>query len=186
MNHTPLADLYSDAREFLARLWAYLWQTDRGAVQILVGAATLLASVTIGLCYADEPFVTVYVILLWLYSVGICFAVLYPAERPALPHFDRTWLGLIVLLAFAFFLRYVNLQNFPPGFHTDENGMVDGVLRHVFNPLNGQLTLNPFRTGGDSHPILYYYVFRLGIWLGGFSLAGARLSSVVAGSLASQ
>lgn len=184
MSSTRLADYYSDTGQFFKTLWAYLWFTRRGAIQILVATATISASILIGVGYADIVYVNVYVILLWLSLVILCFLILYPAKSPALPRFGWTWIGLIALLAGAWFLRAVNLQNFPAGFHTDESGRVDAVLRHVFNPLIPQETLNPFRTGGDSHPILYYYVFRFSIWLGGFSFVGARLSSVVAGSLA--
>jgi 4-amino-4-deoxy-L-arabinose transferase-like glycosyltransferase len=183
LDRTSFSNRVVEARRFLAKLWEHLWETQRRSTQVLVAAATILASILIGAFYADKPYMDLYPILLWLYSVIICFVVLYPARHP-FPRLSRFWIPLTGLLASAFFLRVVDLQDFPAGFHADENGMVIFALKDVLHPDLAPVTINPFRTATDSQPILYFYILRLSIWLAGYSFWGARLSSVIAGALA--
>lgn len=147
-------------------------------------ALAVLISVYIGVRYSGEAYITIVPILFWLWSILICFAALYPTQKNINFYFTHTWIALIVLLVIAFFLRIFELKSFPIGFHPDENDFVDFALRHVFNPDNMGVTINPLRTGNDSQPIIYHYILRLSVALFGFSTAGARISSVIAGTMA--
>jgi hypothetical protein len=171
------------ARFFLAELWRTLWSTEQRKVQILVAGVAMLASASIGAVYADMPFIDIYPIILWLLSIGICFGMLYPARGPRLMRFDRAWIWLAMLFVVALFLRVLNLKNLPPGFHIDETGTADFALRHVFHPSIPGQTINPFRTGTDSQPVLYSYLLFFTMKLAGFTVVGARLSSVLAGGV---
>jgi hypothetical protein len=176
--------LYKSVYSFLARLWQYVWLSEHRSVQVVVALATILASVFIGTTYAGEIFITIFPILFWLFSIIICFVMLCPPQKMIEFRFSRVWQGLLIILTLAFLLRFVELTHLPPGFHVDETGSVDFALRHVFNPLNRGQTINPFRTGSDSQPILFYYVLRLGVGLFGFTIVGARMSGVLVGTLA--
>lgn len=168
----------------LTELWRHLWSDKRLVKRVGVAAFAILISVYIGVRYSGAAFISVFPILFWLWSILICFAALYPIQKTISFHFSRTWIALIILLSIAFFLRTFELRSFPIGFHPDENGFVDFALRQVFNPDNMGETINPFRTGNNSQPILYHYVLRLSVALFGFSKAGARISSVIVGTLA--
>ncbi len=171
-------------RQFVIELWRQIWLTDQRAVQVVTAMAAMLASAFIGAVYAFFPFVSVYPILFWLLSVGVCFGMLYPVKGPGWTRDNRLWLGLAGLLFISFLLRVIKLNSFPPGFHADESGTVDFALRHVFHPEIPGETINPFRTGTDSQPVLYAYVLYASMRMAGYTFAGARLSSVIAGALA--
>lgn len=172
-------------RDLLTQFWQTLWSTKIRARQTWVTFAAMILSTGIGILYADEPFIHITPILLWLYSILICFVILYPTEKSTLfqINFNRTWIGLFILLGFAFFLRVVNIMNFPPAFLPDEAGSVDFALQNVFHPSLGWVTINPLRTGLDSQPVLYAYILRSSTALFGFSTTGARMSSILAGTL---
>jgi 4-amino-4-deoxy-L-arabinose transferase-like glycosyltransferase len=172
-------------QNFLFELWRTLWQSNIRGRQVCVACAAILTSMGIGYRYANEPFISILPILLWLYSILICFTFLYPVKNVSLFQikFNRTWIKLSSLLLIAFFLRIVNLLNFPPAFLPDEAGSVEFALQNVFNPSLGRVTINPMRTGLDSQPILHSYILWLSTTWFGFSTAGVRVFSVLAGTL---
>lgn len=184
MNHVVSFQRYGGIKKYFAELWRNLWLTEHRAAQVLVATVSILVSTGIGAAFADTPFINNYQIMFWILAVLVCFAMLYPARGLRLMQFNRTAMALAALVAASFFLRVINLQYFPPGYHVDEAGTIDFSLRHAFNPLNQEETVNPLRTGSDSQPVLYAYVVRLSVALFGFTIAGARLSSVIAGTLA--
>jgi len=184
MDQDGLFHRYGGIKKYLAELWEYFWLTEHRAVQVLVAIVSILVSIGIGVTYADMPFISIFQLMFWILTVLVCFAMLYPSKGPALLRFDRRSMALVALVAVSFFLRVVNLQNFPPGLHLDETGTIDFSLRHAFNPLVPEATINPLRTGLDSQPVFYAYIVRLSVTLFGFTTVGARISSVIAGALA--
>ena len=168
--------------EFIREIWRRLWLTDQTSAQVLVGLVTILASASVGLYYYENAFIKTFLIFFWLCCVALCFLVLFPVLRSISIRPDRIWLALIALFLVALFLRLVNLQNLPPGFHVDEAGTAEFTLLHVLNPSRPD-TLNPFITGSDSQPTLYYYFLHFSMTLAGYSIWGARFSSAVVGAL---
>lgn len=173
-----------DVSFFVKQLWKALWLTDDRVLQVLVSLISIFLSITVGFLYAKDIAVTTTPILLWLSVVVICFAILYPFDRQSGFHFNRMWVGFTGLLLAAFFLRVITLSNFPVGFHVDEAGGADFSLQHVFNPINPGETISPFRTASYSQPSLYYYFLRLSLSIFGLTIPGARMSSVLVGTLA--
>ncbi|MEW6402256.1 MAG: glycosyltransferase family 39 protein [Chloroflexota bacterium] len=183
MNETRIPNGPSGARRFPSELCRTL-STRKQAVQIVAVLTAIAISLGIGGLYADEPFISIYPMLMWLLSVGTCFGVLYLAQGPRVIRFDGMWIWLSVLFIVALILRLFKLQTLPPGFHVDESGLVDFTLRHVFHPSIPGQTLNPFRTATDSQPIMFAYIVYASVRLAGLTLAGARISSAIAGALA--
>ena len=68
------------------------------------------------------------------------------------------------------------------GLHVDEMGVADFALQQVFTETHH--TINPFRTGPVSQPVLYHYLIRLSLAVVGNSITGLRVSSALAGALA--
>jgi hypothetical protein len=153
----------------------------------LLAVAGLLISASIGYAYARSIWVDGWQLWTWLICVVLVVAgLLVGAGRP--PVDIRSWLKrhswwlLLVILLLALLLRATFLNTIPGGLHVDEVGVADFSLRHVF-PETGQ-TINPFRSGPASQPSLYHYLVRLALAIGGRSIAGLRLSSALAGTVA--
>ncbi|MCI0399423.1 MAG: glycosyltransferase family 39 protein [Chloroflexi bacterium] len=168
------------------RLPARLWKErpevrEPEAMQVIVALAGALVSLLIGYAYARVDWVTGWQLWTWLVTVIVVAAVLLSgAGRPPLAP-GRHWWWLAALLLAAFVLRAALLEIIPGGLHVDEYGVADFSLRHIFyQPLQ---TINPFRTGPASQPILYHYLVRLFLAVAGQSITGLRLSSAVAGAL---
>ncbi len=174
------------ARTFVPDLWRSLWLTKGRVARVLVALATLLVSTWIGFQYADNIFVHMPVIAAWLVSILVCFIAFFPAKASALFElkFKREHLVLLLLVAFSFSVRLFALPERPSGFHPDEAGYVQFAILHIFDPDNQEGTINPLRTGPDSQPILYSYVLYLNTVLFGWTIPGARMSSVLIGALA--
>lgn len=164
-----------------------LWKEDRPILrQSVFTCISIFASVWIGFRYATEAFIGYLPILLWGFFVFLCFAALYPEKQPALFQIkpNRAWVGIFALTTAAFVIRIVNLPNLPAGFHPDEAGYVEFAILHIPKEDDPYLTINPFRTGLDSQPVLYKYVLRFNTFLFGMNIPASRMSSVVIGSLA--
>ncbi len=172
-------------KTLFTEFWKNFRQTNLQGRRVIIACITILASILIGVRYANEPYIHITPIIIWVYSILICFAALYPTQKSALFEykFNRARLGLLGLLAIAFFLRIVNLADSPPGFHPDEAGSVEFALLNIFPPDLNWMTINPLRTGLDSQPVFYSYILRLSMALFGFTMKGARMSSVIAGTL---
>jgi len=175
---------HESTRAFLTELWRYMWLTEHRSIQITLAIAAIAASVFIGAAYSEKNFIRVYPIIFWVIEVIVCFVILYPYRARANIRMKGIWPWLLALLAAAFFLRIAWLPTLPPGFHTDEYGTADFVQRHVLNPLNDGWTINPFISDSNFQPVLYDYLWRLTIGIFGFTEVGARMSSVIAGTLA--
>lgn len=162
------------------------WENKTGFKQIALACVSILISAWIGFQYAVEAFIGYLPILVWIFSVFLCFAALYPEKQPALFQIKRnhTWAGIFALIIIAFLIRFINFSNFPAGFHPDEAGYVDFAILHIPNLDDPTLTINPFRTGLDSQPVLYKYVLRLTTFLFGMNIPATKISSVLIGTLA--
>jgi len=172
------------ARAFLAELWRYLWLDERRAAKTMIAASAILGSISIGAVYADTIGIPVFPIVLWLIEIGLCCLMLYPTVKAGRKfRIGPVWSKLLLLLAAAFLLRFAGLSVLPPGFHTDEHGTAQFVQRQVLNPLNNGHTVNPFIIDSNNQPVFYDYLWRLSLSLFGFTVAGARMSSVIAGTL---
>ncbi|MCC7118266.1 MAG: glycosyltransferase family 39 protein [Anaerolineales bacterium] len=173
-------------RFFSLNFWHTFWKGKLNSRNVLLGVALLL-SLWVGVRYAGEAYIYIAPILLWAYAILLAFAVLYPKEKvkPSQFAFSSTWLWMLLLLGIAFGLRLLALNTIlTQGFHPDEAGAVDFSFIQIFAPENNGLTINPLRVGTDAQPILYNYILRWSIETFGFTFAGARLSSVIAGTLA--
>lgn len=162
------------------------WENKSSRKQIVLASVVILISAWVGFRYAEEVFIGYLPILLWIFAVFLCFAALYPENKPTLFKIRRnhTWVGIFSLIAIAFLIRIINLPNLPIGFHPDEAGYIDFAILHIPNLENPYQTINPFRTGLDSQPVLYSYMLRLNTFLFGMTISGARISSVLIGALA--
>ena len=155
---------------------------DQKAMQLIVALGCLVVSISIGYTYGRHIQVAGWQLWTWLVTVLIATLVLLAgAGRPPLT-WRKSWLWLGGLLLVGFVLRLVLLESIPGALHVDEVGTADFSMRHVF--VKPQDTINPFRTGLASQPSLYNYLVRLSLAVGGNSIAGLRMSSVVAGTLA--
>lgn len=162
------------------------WKNKTGFKQIAFACISILISSWIGFRYAEEVFIGYLPILLWIFAVFLCFAALYPENQPALFQIKRTltWAGIFALIIIAFLIRFINLQNLPAGFHPDEAGYVDFAILHIPNLDDPYLTINPFRTGLDSQPILYKYILRFNTFFFGMNIPAAKVSSIFIGVFA--
>lgn len=173
----------------LAHWWeaaVSLWQTqvrgnERHGMQIVAAIAGVVISLLLGYAYGRSPWVDGWQLWTWLLTVIVLVIALIPwADRPTalLP----AWRWLLAINVLALLLRLPFLEFIPGGLHVDEMGVAGYAARHVFPP-EGQ-TINPFHTGASSQPALYHYLIRLSFWIFEYDIAGLRISSAVAGTLA--
>ena len=156
-------------------------QDDRHLLRFAVVLGAILFSFSLGITQADVIYMPWSPILAWLITVALGFIFLWPSQTVRI-HFGRTFWLLGGLVLVSLLLRVILLGTLPPGFIVDEAGTADFTLRHVVR-IPGE-TISPFRTGSDSQPVLYYYILRLTMELGGYNIAAARISSAIAGALA--
>lgn len=170
----------------IREVWNTLWSSPARSRRVAFVFLALLISVSVGVRYAQEAYITTAPIFFWLYAVLMAFVFLYPRQGAALFRFslNRTWGGVLLLMAVAFALRYYNLGHFPPGLHSDESGSMDFALRHIYNPINGNLTIHPLRSGLDSQPVFYSYILYYSVKIFGYTITGARMTSAIIGALA--
>jgi 4-amino-4-deoxy-L-arabinose transferase-like glycosyltransferase len=117
----------------------------------------------------------------WVACLAVSLFALLPIARPQI-QFDRSDRWLLGVVALAVLLRLIALETIPGGFHVDEWGDADFALRYVVPPI--EETISPFVTGHSAQPALYFYVARASLAVFGERIAGLRMSSVLAGSLA--
>jgi hypothetical protein len=166
------------------QLWRSAWQSDTHALRTVVIISCILISTLIGILYADRIYFQGWQIGVWLFVILILLLFLMPPLQVKLKlFFNQTHKWLLILFVVSLALRLLNLENLPGNFHVDEAGMTEFALIHVLHPDNEE-TINPFRTSVNSHAILYFYILRLFASIGGYTIIGMRLSSVLAGSLA--
>lgn len=174
--------------QFTVRLWNLLWSKKERSRQVGIAFLTIIISLWIGFRYAKDVFVNLFPILLWGYLVFLCFIALYPNNRQS-PLFDvkrnlPVAGGLLLLFFVSILLRSVQLDSLPPGLHPDESGYIEFALLHIPNAEQPWLVINPFRTGLDSQPILYKYLFWISTHLFGPSISAVKIFSVIAGAMA--
>ena len=164
-----------------------LVQDDGHMMQVVVALAGVLVSISLGYLYAHEIFVEGWQLWTWLITVALVSGILIswrerPFSNPTLQSVINIW-PLPALLAGGLLLRVFFLETVPGGLHVDEMGLANFTMLHVF-PEGKTLTLSPFRTGWSSQPSLHNYIIWLSLKLAGYSIAGLRLSSAIAGTLA--
>lgn len=175
-------NLFQLALGYIHSLRQFLLQDERRTMRFAIIFSCMLASFFLGLIHVDTTWMSWGSIFLWLVLIILSFYFLWPRENNT-PQYERSLLVPIILLVLvAFFLRFAYLAELPPAFHLDEAGTADFTIRHVI-PFPNQ-TISPFRTGNDSQPVLYYYILRFTMALGGFNIPATRISSVIAGALA--
>jgi hypothetical protein len=169
--HVIRAGVSRPLMDIANQVWKTAWDDENHIFQIIVAATCLIAVFLIGILYQNQVFIKGWQAAAWLASLLILYVVLVPKRRFDIrPNLVWAVVGVIVLAGFL--LRAVGLENFPPGFHIDEAGMAGFTLLHTFpNPNN-------------SHPTLYNYILRFFMDIFGYTIAGDRLSSAVAGTLA--
>lgn len=173
-------------RDGIREAWQTLWSSPQISRRVIYIFIALLISTWVGFRYAKEAYIQITPVLIWLYAIVTVFAFLYPRQGAALFRLkmNQTWGGMILLLAAAFALRLYNLEHLPPGFHGDESGSMSFALEQIFHPANGGLTVHPLRSGLDSQPVFYSYILYYSAKLFGYTIAGARMTSVIVGALA--
>ncbi len=171
--------------QFIARLWDHIWSTKQRARQVGIACTTIAISLWIGFRYAEEVFVSLLPIIIWVYLIILCCLALYPNHQRSLIQVSRnlSWLGLLLLLGVALLLRGFHLSSLPPGLHPDEAGYIDFALLHIPNIEYSWLYINPFRTGIDSQPILYSYVLWFNTRVFGATIPAVKISNVLIGTL---
>ena len=171
--------------QFIASLWDLLWSTKQRARQVGIASLTIIFSRWFCFRYAEEVFVNLFAIILWVYLIFLCSLALYPNNQKPLIQVSRnlSWLGLFLLLGIAILLRGIQLGSLPRGLHPDEAGYIDFALLHIPSTENSWLFINPFRTGVDSQPILYSYVLWFNTQVFGDSIPTVKISSILVGTL---
>lgn len=178
------ADLWAslcELRRLSRELLAELRSDDLNMLRAFLALGAILVSSSLGYLYADAIMVRGWQLWLWLCCLGVALAAILPWRRPPL-EISRRHLPLVGLLVAAALLRVPWLERIPPGLHVDELGVVGFVTRHVYP--NDEFTISPFRTGPNFMPTLYYYLPWSSMSLFGWSSAGLRLPSALAGALA--
>lgn len=167
-------------------VWQNFWKNKTNLKQAFLVCISIFISAWIGFQYASEAFIGYLPILLWLFAIFLCFTALYPERQATLFQlkWNMTWVGLFFLIIIAVEIRLFNLPHLPVGFHPDEAGYLDFALIHIPNSDDPYLTINPFRTGQYSQPVLYNYILRLNTSLFGMNIPATRSSSVLIGALA--
>ena len=173
---------FSKAKTRIGELSKEYRVDDHWTMFLFVALGGLFVSFSIGFAYALHISVAGWQLWTWLLTVIVVIgALLMGAGRPpSITVLDWRWILAILLVAVV--LRAAFLETIPGGLHVDEYGVADFSLRHIFATAGE--TLNPFRTGPASHPSLYHYLVRLSLFIGGTSITGLRLSSVIAGVIA--
>jgi hypothetical protein len=162
-------------------VWGEAKAEDGKMMQLFVGLAGVFISASIAIIYVGHLWVQGWQLWTWVICTIVMVAILVPfGSRPSiqLPHWK--WLALLAISALL--LRALFLDTVPGLLHVDEIGSADFPVRHVFP--DGAATINPFVTGNSSQPVLYQYLMRLSIALAGYSIAGIRITSALAGTLA--
>ncbi len=143
--------------------------------------AALFLNWSIGYAYAEAIPIRGWQLWTWAVTVAVAFIALVPWGRPAALR-SREWLLVLGLVILGGLLRIPGLGTFTPGLHTDEVGLADVTLRHVFSAPG--VTLYPFRSGSSAQPTLFYYLLWISMRLFGENMVGLRLPSALAGTLA--
>lgn len=173
--------IYSGLKSRFSQFNDALRNDEMLAMQLVMLLVGLIVSISIGYLYSRSVMVAGWQLWTWLVTVFFVLGGLLAAVgRPPKLTLAR-WRWLLAIAAAALLLRIVMLETIPGGLHVDEYGVADFTLRHVYH-VPGE-TLNPFRSGPASHPSLYHYLVRLSLLVGGNSITGLRLSSVIAGTL---
>jgi len=167
----------------LTRLAATMLRDEQSLLRAVAVLACFLTALSLGYVSADNYMLVQHWLLwAWIACVSVSLFALLPLGRlkPQIDPRDRWILGVVVL---AVLLRLISLETIPGGFHVDEWGAADFALQYVVPPIHE--TISPFVTGDSAQPALYFYLARASLAVFGESIAGLRMSSVLAGSLAS-
>ncbi|MBI4673816.1 MAG: glycosyltransferase family 39 protein [Chloroflexi bacterium] len=165
---------------FFESLGRDLLGDDNRAKRVLACLACLIVTTLLGYGYASQVHVQGWQLWVWVLCVFITLVALFPTTPPPLKS-ERTWIWLGIIFVAAFFLRALFLETIPGGLHTDETGTAGFSMLQV-TPFSSK-TINPFRTGPASWPVLYYYIERVSMGLFGATITGLRLPSAFIGAL---
>ncbi len=157
------------------------WQTPIQALRASMVGGALFISVSLGVGYAHDTFVSGWQLWLWLLCVAITVMTLFPFQSP---RFAISWTVVLLglLAGIALLTRLAAIHGLPATLHADEAGTAYMTLTHL--PVPSGDTLNPFRYGYNEQPALYHYLQKLSISLLGATPFGIRFPSAVAGTLA--
>jgi len=155
-------------------------QDDGARLRWSIVLAALFLNWSIGHAYAEAIPVHGWQLWTWAVTVAVAFLALVPWGRPP-ALWSRDCLIVLGLVILGGLLRIPGLDTIAPGLHTDEVGLADVTLRHVFSAPG--VTLNPFRSGSSAQPTLFYYLLWSSMRLFGENMVGLRLPSALAGTL---
>ena len=171
---------YSTIRSW-TRLAAGMLRSESSLWRAVVVLASFLTALSLGYASSDQFMVRPWLPWAWIACVLVSLFALLPIARPQ-ARFDRRDRWLLGVVALAGLLRVIRLETIPGGFHVDEWGAADFALRYVVPPI--ERTISPFVTGHSAQHALYFYLARASLAVFGERIAGLRMSSVLAGSLA--
>ena len=162
-------------------MWRYATSSDRLIFRLITAAACLFVSFSIGIAHIHDYYIEGWELWIWL---GCCLLIIVTLAPIRLQRFkvDARLSVLLVVILAAFVLRATLLDPLLGGLHVDETGVAGYTMDQV---LTGRAqTISPFIVGLDSHPTLYFYLIKLFLSVFGYTSAGLRSASVLAGTLA--
>jgi 4-amino-4-deoxy-L-arabinose transferase-like glycosyltransferase len=159
----------------------YVCSSDRRVLQLITAAACLFVSLAIGVAYSSEHYVRGWQLWAWLLCCVIMIVALAPIRVRRL-EVDANLRALLIVTVVAFLLRATLLDVIPGGLHPDETGTARFTMEQVYT--GGEQTISPFVVSTGSHPTLYHYLIKLFMSVFGYTAAGVRSSSALAGTLA--
>ena len=166
---------------FTRDMGRYARSSDHRMLQLIVAAACLFISFSIGIAYSPDHYLSGWQIWTWLLCCLVIIVCLAPL-RVRRFQIDVGLRALLLVTLVAFALRATLLDSIPGGLHVDETGVAGYTMDQV---LTGRpQTISPFIVGLDSHPTLYFYLIKLFMSIFGYTVAGLRSSSALAGTLA--
>ena len=175
------ASLLYRLRDFMRDMGRYATSNDRRMLQLIIAAACLFVSFSIGIAHLHEYYIRGWELWVWLLCCAVIIITLAPIRLRRFRVDARLGVLFLVILA-AFVLRAILLDSIPGGLHVDETGVAGYTMDQVH--LGSNQTISPFIVGLDSHPTLYFYLIKLFISVFGYTIAGLRSASVLAGTLA--
>jgi 4-amino-4-deoxy-L-arabinose transferase-like glycosyltransferase len=166
---------------FVRRLGRYATSSDHRMVELIVAAACLFVSLSIGSVRVHDYYRQAWELWIWLLCCGVIIVTLAPVRLRRFK-VDAASGALLIVVVVAFALRATLLGSIPAGLHIDETGMAGYAMVQIRTAQ--PLTISPFIVGLDSHPTLYFYLLRLFMSVFGYTTEGLRSSSALAGTLA--
>jgi 4-amino-4-deoxy-L-arabinose transferase-like glycosyltransferase len=159
----------------IKQLWLDL-QPHR--LKALLALACTITTIWIGYAYANQGGILGWQFWTWLACVVFIISIFY-TRSSAPSKFDL--LIMLGLLASALLIRVPFLGSIPGLFHIDEAGVAGFARDNLFG--DPFFIMNPFITGPSSQPALHHYILYYSMKIFGFTVAGLRVSSAIAGAM---